>query len=292
MMIIEKLSFLYRSALDRLYNKTHHLSIMTIEETLLYIIDNKCSVARYGDGEFDIIFGSNIGFQKSNEALKEQLSAILKDNTGNCLICLPGAWEHPELYTPLFNKFWKKHLIRNRKTWYSSCLKDYRYGNADITRCYMGIKDKTKSKYYFDLNKKLWDEKDILIVEGSKSRLGIGNDLFNNCRSIRRILCPARNAYNKIDEIIEAIQLNAKKDTPIFVALGPTATVICYELSKQGYFAVDIGNLDKEYEWFENEATQKTANPIKDIIEISVDGTVMDCLDEKYLKEVICKIEE
>jgi len=38
--------------------------------------------------------------------------------------------------------------------------------------------------------KKIWDGKDIIIIESEKSRLGVGNDLFDNTKSIKRILCP------------------------------------------------------------------------------------------------------
>ena len=31
---------------------------------------------------------------------------------------------------------------------------------------------------------------------------------------------------------------------------GPTATVLSYELSKNGIQAIDTGNLDMEFEWF------------------------------------------
>ena len=36
----------------------------------------------------------------------------------------------------------------------------------------------------------------------------------------------------------------------ILIALGPTATVLAYDLAKQGYWALDIGHLDLEYEWY------------------------------------------
>ncbi len=45
-------------------------------------------------------------------------------------------------------------------------------------------------------------EKRYFIIEGEKSRLGIGNDLFNNSKSIKRIICPIINAFNAYDKII------------------------------------------------------------------------------------------
>ena len=50
----------------------------------------------------------------------------------------------------------------------------------------------------------------VLLVEGEKSRLGVGNDLFENTGSVKRILCPSENAYEKYDEILKEILKEAE----------------------------------------------------------------------------------
>src|SRR5690554_6135061 len=90
----------------------------------------------------------------------------------------------------------------------------------------------------------------------SLSRSGVGNDLFDNTKSIERIICPAENAYDKFDEILHEIQ-KLEKDRLILIALGPTAKPLVYELHKSGYQALDIGHIDPEYEWFLAGATKK-----------------------------------
>ena len=40
-----------------------------------------------------------------------------------------------------------------------------------------------------------WDKKDVIIIEGDKSRIGVGNDYLNNANSVIRILGPAMNAF-------------------------------------------------------------------------------------------------
>lgn len=123
------------------------------------------------------------------------------------------------------------------------------YYNATCTRIYSVFKDKSKSKELFDLFKKIWENRDVVIIEGEKSRIGVNNDLLNNANSIKRILVPAEEAYNKYDKIYkEAIKMDKKN--LILIAAGPTATVLAYDLSKLGYQAVDIGHIDIEYEWF------------------------------------------
>lgn len=46
--------------------------IMTIDETLDYLLENKCSVSRYGDGELKIALGLDIRFQKYDEHLEKK----------------------------------------------------------------------------------------------------------------------------------------------------------------------------------------------------------------------------
>jgi len=52
--------------------------------------------------------------------------------------------------------------------------------------------------------------------------------------------------------------LNAVKDACkgkpkiVLAALGPTATILCYDLSKFKVQSIDIGHLDIEYEWYKS----------------------------------------
>ena len=60
--------------------------------------------------------------------------------------------------------------------------------------------------------KRIWEHKDIVIVEGDKSRIGVGNDLFNNSKSIKRIICPSENAFNAYNKILKTVlKVNKKK---------------------------------------------------------------------------------
>lgn len=74
----------------------------------------------------------------------------------------------------------------------------------------------------------------------------MGNDLFDNARSIVRILCPAESAFDRYEEIYnEAIK--QPKDKLFLIALGPTAGVLAYDLAMQGYQAIDLGHADLSY---------------------------------------------
>ena len=77
-------------------------------------------------------------------------------------------------------------------------LKKKEYFSTTISRFYIDLKSKKGVPKYIKKLKRIWDKKDVVIVEGEKSRLGIGNDLFDNMKSIQRILCPVTDAFNLI----------------------------------------------------------------------------------------------
>lgn len=52
--------------------------------------------------------------------------------------------------------------------------------------------------------------------------------------SIKRIICPNFNAFRVYNKIIKEV-LKIKEKRLILIALGPTATVFVYDLSKLGY---------------------------------------------------------
>ena len=64
---------------------------MSPEDTINEIIYNNKSISRFGDGEFTLIFGYGISFQKENINLSNRLYNILKSNEEGLLIGLPNS---------------------------------------------------------------------------------------------------------------------------------------------------------------------------------------------------------
>ena len=139
------------------------------------------------------------------------------------------------------------------------------------------------------LLRKIWQDKHLLIVEGEKSRLGMGNDLFFNASSIRRIVCPSVNAYSRIDEIERAVA-DVHDFDMVLIALGPTASVLAYRLYKKGLHALDIGHIDIEYEWYRKGVLEKEPVQHKYIGEMPGGDMVDDITDENYDLQIIRRI--
>lgn len=264
--------------------------VKSIEDTLNKVINEKCSMARFGDGEVFIATGTKgVGFQHYNEELSNRLREILKCKQSNLLICIHDAYSKiNQDRTDSEKEYWKEHLRKYGLKLNALLDKSKVYYNATCTRFYSVSKDKSKSKELFKLFKKIWENRDVVIIEGEKSRIGVNNNLLNNASSIKRILVPAEEAYNKYDEIYtEATKIDKKK--LILIAAGPTATVLAYDLSKLGYQAVDIGHIDIEYEWFKLGSNERVPIKGKYVNEANYRNPE-DLNDSIYIKQIISVI--
>lgn len=263
--------------------------ILSIDNTIEKIVNEKCSVSRFGDGELKIASGQSIRFQKYDEELAKRLREILISNYSNHMVCITDIFDDLSWMMPKSYQYTWHIVAEYRKLWTSYLDMNKSYGNTFITRCYIDFKDKSNTQRWFENLKKIWQYQDIIIVEGEKSRLGCGNDLFESANSITRILCPVRNAFTYYDEILEVVKKQSK-DKMILLALGPTATVLAYDLAKEGFRAIDIGHIDIEYEWFRSKALSKVKIEGKYTNEAENGDIVLDNIDEKYINEIKYRI--
>lgn len=256
--IIRRLNYDYHRIIDVFVRKLcSPPRVMTSEETINYIIENKCSIARFGDGELSLINGANLGFQSYDNKLAKRLLKLIKISpNSNMLICLPNVFSIDPNFVNIEKRFWYNHLIYNRAKWYNLANKQSSYGNTFVSRFYSMYYNQEYSSKIYALLRKLWDSRDVVFIEGKYSRLGLGNNCFENVSSVNRILCPSKNAFNKYTKILEATT-KIPKEALIIIALGPTATVLAYDLSLLGYQALDLGHIDLEYEWYRINASEK-----------------------------------
>ena len=133
--------------------------------------------------------------------------------------------------------------------------------------------------------KQLWSGRDLLIVEGALTRSGVGNGLFTNTKSIKRIIAPSKNAYQKIDQIEQMIRENAE-DRLVLLMLGPTAKVIVDDLQDLDNQLIDLGHIDSEYEWFKIGATYKVKLKNKHTAECNFDENIEAVHDQTYENEL------
>lgn len=227
-----------RKFLDKLW----YPQIMSIEDTIEDIVTNHKSIARFGDGEFGIMCGvQRWRFQRNDEALANRLKEVLHSKRSDVLVGLIDFYGDFGSWTERAANSVRLYLTPEvRKQHYALLERDRLYANTSISR--------NESWEQVRNQKRIWEGRDCVFIEGYQTRMGVGNDLFDNAKSIVRILCPAESAFDRYEEIYnEAIK--QPKDRLMLIALGPTASVLAYDLATQGYQAVDIGHADISYEW-------------------------------------------
>lgn len=266
------------------------IKILNIEDSINKILIEKKSIARFGDGELDLILGKDLDFQVYNERLSKKLEEILRNKQDFCLIGIPDVINEFNNLTEDSEIFWIKNMNRTRKIWLKYINEDMEYVTANLTRLYIRYKDKRKTGKYFSMLKQIWKNRDVIICEGAQTRVGVGNDLLSKCKSIKRIICPSENAFEKYDKIFERLK-KEPKDTLILLALGPTATVLAYDLAKEGYQALDMGHFDIEYEWYKRNAKKQEKIANKYTNEVSGGNITTNIHDKKYLSQIIENLE-
>lgn len=280
-------NFVVKHVEKRLLNEMNNspINVLGISDSLLKIKGGHKSICRFGEGELSIVCGKDLNFQKSTPELAEKLKDILKEEQKFCYVGIPSSINTFEGLTYKSRIFWIVSMLKYRSKWIQLLNPNIEYLSAQVTRFYMDFEDKSKSKHHFKLMKTIWEKRDVVICEGEQTRMGIGNDLLDNCNSIKRIICPSENAFEKYHEILTVLK-QKPKDSLILLALGPTATILAYELAKEGYIALDVGHLDIEYEWFLKNAVEKEKIDNKYVNEV-IGGTSVDEMhDEKYFKQI------
>lgn len=266
-------------------------NILDNYETIDKIINDRCSISRFGDGELDLLIkNKGFRFQKINNRLSERLEEVLKSDNDKLIIGIPKVFRKKDLdfRTEESKRWWNNYILNNRLNWYRYLDTSKVYGNTNFTRNYIAVKDKSKCNNYFNYVKRIWNNRNVIIVEGEFSRLGVGNDLFSNASSIERILAPNENAFDKYDNILKEI-MKQSKEKLILLALGPTATILAYDLCKLGYQALDIGHIDIEYEWFLRKVDKKV--PIENKYTFEAGNLIeSDAFENKEYNEQIVSI--
>ena len=246
------------------------------------------SLARLGDGEFAaIVCQKRWNFQGVSELLSKRLQEVLASDEEGLLIGL-----HRTFYSNLFDlpeddadgvRAYMQPMVRQLHA--QLLCRDRQYADA----LFHNIDSDVDIKEL----KQIWDGRDCVFIEGVHTCMGVGNDLFDNCGSIKRILCPAENAIDRYDEILAEAE-KQPKDALMLIALGPTATVLAYDLYRSGYQAIDIGHIDLIYEKYVRKADglANVSIPYKYCtMDERISGRIIpDPEDPIYRSQIIAKI--
>lgn len=223
--------------------------VMSMADTINYICDRRASISRIGDGEFECIAGNSIPFQKHSISLQNRLLEVLGADPYNCLIG----------FQPYIAVDFDQITNYKQFTYADSCFaqightliehtsSDRIYANAMISR----------TQAFRELGvaeiKRLWNDRDVVVVTGRGSAFSMEPRLFDNVRSVAHIYGLPAHAFSRYDCLLTAC-LQFSEHHLFLLSLGPTATVLAYDLSHRGYQALDIGHVPNCFHEFIGES--------------------------------------
>ena len=232
-------------------NSKQYPNIAGIDETIETLISKQCSIARYGDGEFTLCFGRNIGFQNADNILQKRLREILKSNSEHCLVALP------ECKLEDISPFWIRYWFENFKDIVSLLHSQTKYYNQSISREF--------SIEQLNTLKQLWTNRFVVFVFGKGSRFNCSHEIFTDIKGHSIVYGLPQHAWSEYSKLLNEVKQEASKhNNPlILISLGPTATVLAFDLCMNGNQAIDIGHITNVYDRLVYGAAKPEELPIK-----------------------------
>jgi hypothetical protein len=201
-------------------------------ETVRAVLSGR-SLARFGDGEVRLAIGGSAVSQRFEKGLRNELRRLACQSKIKSLVGIPNV----NAPTPLFEKCWKNHSQPKYRNLFN---KDLPYGSSFITRPDSAPWINTPE--YWGLVRQLWHGRNVRLVVGADAT-SLTADLIPTAASVSTITGPRRDAYSKIDELVE--QVGIFTQGPVLMCLGATATVMAERLAKKDLWAIDLGNIGK-----------------------------------------------
>ncbi len=276
----------YEIAQEVMSGKYRYPKIADRACTIDKIVNEKYSFIRFGDGEFEIIAGKERApFQTCTADLSRRLRQALQNKEEKILVGLADHYASLERYTEDTANGIRDYLTEETRTFHYSLMDfDKEYHDAYIFKPYLPYRDKENTRQRVNAVQRIWDQKDVVMIEGKETRTGQGNDLLDNAASVERVLCPTKNSYRKYEKIFELCR-TLPEDKLVLITLGPAGKVLAYDLYLEGYQVVDIGQIDMDYEWFLAGAGKRVPIPHKYVSQISP-MEIEEIHDEKYERQI------
>jgi len=196
-------------------------------ETLKQMLLGK-SIARYGDGEFNIVKGGNCVSQVGHVELTDELKKILKSDNDKCLIGIPNMTEDSPKAAN-WNKYKQKYatFMNPKKIYYSSFIT--RPDSAPWI----------DTELYWTMTEDLWRGKDVVLVHGGERSLR--PEMMTSAHKLVEVISTRRDAFFEIDKLEKEIKSHGIQR--VIMCLGATATCLAHRLSLQDFHALDVGHI-------------------------------------------------
>lgn len=212
-------------------------TVLSEWETLDRLLQGQ-SIARYGDGELKLCLGRSAKAQSANPEIQKRLLEILKSDS-DCLVGIPNIADTRQM-AERKREFWKQYQGRQYTQLYRSGKV---YASAFITR--PDSAPSIAKAEYFEQVQKLWAGRDVILINGTNKAFDKDPDFLRGCR-FTRWTYPNNDAWDVYPELVSRC-LKESKEKLFIASLGPTATVLAYDLAENGYQALDLGHMAMFY---------------------------------------------
>jgi glycosyltransferase family protein len=232
--------------------------IFSPEKTISQLLETRASFCRFGDGEFSLMVGESIPFQKADARLTRRLHEVFRSNIDEIFIGIPYCYySSARNMRELPKNFVRTWVAKNRDKITSQTSSNKQYYDTGCTQLYALFENYDFDNYFQGILD-LWRDKDIAIICGETVFNSIETNIFSCAKTIEYQYAPSRDAFDFYDQILEkAKTLDNQK--LIIIILGPTATVLAYDMARLGYRALDLGHVAKDYDYFTNKVEHDDA---------------------------------
>jgi len=224
--------------------------IKPVDDTIDELIKSNKSIARFGDGELQLLNGNDIPFQKHCLEITEKLAEILKSNDENFMVAIPKV-----LYSDLSNtnfvakNFWRKNGGNFREILHKYINFKQIYFSAESSICYALYQNYNFDDYFSKIRKILQNQNIILIANEDVFK-NIQFNIFDQTKNLEHIIAPKKDAFFEYDLILKNALSSPLKDAFFVIILGPTATILAYDLYKNQRRALDFGHIVSSYDFY------------------------------------------
>ncbi len=224
------------------------LKILNSDETLDLLLMHPKSFYRFGDGEINLMTGGCAGTQENHPELAKKLKLALTDTSANAYIGIGYDYFDFDLWSQneFSNRFYLMYADKYREFYLENCSNNYTYIDTGFSQKYFSLSDKETHDWFMKL-KLLFRGKNISLFMGEQAYKNLDYYIFDEAGKITLEFCASKNAFSDYEKMMEKARMRPKSDV-ICLAVGATAKVMAYELTKEGYIVYDIGHMPKDYD--------------------------------------------
>lgn len=226
--------------------------IADIWESAEILASNSKSFIRFGDGEFYLWLNGHIPFQKTEPKLSEILRQIALDSSKNLDLGLSRSYFYYEEKRSKITQEFLKEFLPNFYAYIHNFLQiDRKYLSANLVPYTSFYNTNFDYEKYYKILRKIWEKREICVVCGDRVFDKIKYNIFSNAKKIHYIYGPTLHAFSEYERLSCEI-LSQSKDQLLCFVLGPCGKALAYLAFKNGFRALDLGHLIKDYDAYKN----------------------------------------